>query len=139
MEEGTKKTHSCLLSFVVQIKSLTVQLWQTSVLYHPSLSSTRPNSAHTGVDPGSTSTKQKKVAETVLQEAQASGVGRITGKGWFTGCGPMTAGAWSTSLLLPVASLSNLLALPALRELGQRLTHLARPPRPPPSSRSLTL
>lgn len=104
---------------VVQIKSLTVQLWQTSVLYHPSLSSTRPNSAHTGIDPGSTSTKQKKVAETVLQEAQASGVGRITGKGWFTGCGPMTAGAWSTSLLLPVRSFKCLALFVPFRNLDK--------------------
>lgn len=56
------------------------------------------------LDPGSTSTKSKKIAETVLAEAQASGKGLITGKGWFTGCAPATAGAWSTSLILPVSS-----------------------------------
>lgn len=65
------------------------------------------------VDPGSTSTKHKKVAETTLAEAQASGKGLITGKGWFTGCAPMTAGAWSSSLVLPVSRPSFCSAAPA--------------------------
>lgn len=86
------------------IRTLTLALIRTTVLFKPRVQLDQESSANLENDPDAcqTSTVHKQVAESILQMADGSTRGHASAKGWFTGVPPSKTLEFRHFLQLPV-------------------------------------